>query len=411
MSYNQGTIRGYNIPEGIQTESNEDIGSDVYHIIIVSQSERIHSTLSRTLEHFSLSGRMINVLHAGNLHDAKHIVEKNQDTILVVIDDNVQVNGSYKVFVDYVQNQLKNKNCYITFKENLIRPVQQNENPFEGLERGSLDEFYSARERLIDITRMIMMTSEMECKIEDKDLADDEASDDVPGYKITQDKLYSILAHDLKGPVGNIKVMLDFLTNEPDLLDQESSKDLLYRVKESANSVHELLEDFLYWSRMIKQDVYFNPSKVDLDLIVRENILLLKSTAASKDIMLSFDIPIDAFVYADEYMLQTIVRNLIYNAIKFTDCGGLVEITARKTNNIYEIAVSDNGIGISKKNMEKLFRSDVYLTTKGTAKEGGTGLGLILCKDFVEKNGGTIGVQSKEKTGSTFSFTLPAWKS
>ncbi len=413
MSYNQGILRGYNIPEGVQSETNEAYHPDVYHIIIVSQNERIHSTLSRTLEHFSLKGRKINVLHAGNLQDAQNIIEKNRETILVVIDDNVQVNGSYSVFVDYVLHQLKNEQCYITFKENLIRPGQQGSQALEGPDQREVSEFNSARERLIDITRMIMMTTEMENKIGDKDLESEPAetpSKKHSDYRMTRERLYSILAHDLKGPVGNIKVMLDFLTNEPDLLDQESSQDLLFRVKESANSVHELLEDFLFWSRMIKQDVYFNPTKVDLDLVIRENILLLKNIAAAKDIILKYDAPEQTFTHADEYMLHTIIRNLLYNAIKFTDCGGIIEISTNEFDHFHEVVVRDNGVGITPEGLEKIFQSDEVYSTHGTAKEGGTGLGLILCRDFVEKNGGEIWVESEPNEGSIFRFTLPKWK-
>ncbi|MCB2220408.1 MAG: HAMP domain-containing histidine kinase [Bacteroidetes bacterium] len=413
MSYNQGALRGYNISEGIQSEFSDDFHPEVYHIIIVSQNEHIHATLSRTLEHFSLNSRSINVLHAGNLHEARVLVEKNKETILVVIDNNVQVNGSYSVFVDYVQNQLKNNMCHITFKENLIRPGQKNSIPIDGFDKKELNEFLNARDRLIEITRMIMMTTEMENKIEEKDLENesfDNPENKPADYRITRDRLYSILAHDLKGPVGNIKVMLEFLTNEPELLDQDSSKDLLFRVRESAESVHELLEDFLFWSRMIKQDVYFNPSKVDLDLVIRENILLLKSVAAAKDIALSYEIDEEAFTYADEYMLHTIIRNLLYNAIKFTECGGHIEISTKEFEHFHEVVVRDNGVGIPSEGIEKIFRSDVVYSTNGTSMEGGTGLGLILCRDFVEKNGGEIWVESEENKGSTFRFTLPKWK-
>jgi signal transduction histidine kinase len=413
VSYNQGALRGYNIKESVPSEFSDHFHPEVYHIIIVSHNAHIHSTLSRTLEHFSLNTRKINVLHAGNLQEARFLIEKNKETILVVIDDNVQVNGSYNVFVDYVQNQLKNEMCHITFKENLIRPGQRSSLPIDGLDKEQLNEFISARERLIEITRMIMMTTEMENKIEEKDKENepfDNPENKHADYRITRDRLYSILAHDLKGPVGNIKVMLDFLTNEPELLDQDSSKDLLYRVRESANSVHELLEDFLFWSRMIKQDVYFNPSKVDLDLVIRENILLLKSVAAAKDIALSYEIAEEAFTYADEYMLHTIIRNLLYNAIKFTECGGTIDISTEEFEHFHEVVVRDNGVGITSEGLEKIFRSDVVYSTNGTAMEGGTGLGLILCRDFVEKNGGEIWVESEENKGSIFRFTLPKWK-
>ena len=126
------------------------------------------------------------------------------------------------------------------------------------------------------------------------------------------------MAHDLKEPVGNIKVMLDFLTNEPDLLDQKTSKELLQRVRESANNVHELLEDFLFWTRMFKQEIYFNPSCINMEQIIRENIVLLKSVASIKNIKIELQADRQVEAFADEYMITTVIRNLIYNAIKFT---------------------------------------------------------------------------------------------
>lgn len=411
VSYNQGILRGYNIPEGVQPPTEEPAETGVFHILIVSRNERIQQVLSKTIEHFSLTGRQISVLHAGNLEQARAVIEQNRDTILVVIDDNVQVNGSYSVFVDYVHNQLNINFCHITFKENLIRPSQHGSTPLNFVENQDNSEFESARYRLIEITRMIMMTTEMESAIESnhtngESIADNHHSD----YRLTRDRLYNILAHDLKEPVGNIKVLLDFLTNEPGFLDQNASQDLLSRVKDSANSVHELLEDFLFWSRMIKQDVYFNPSKVDLDLVIRENILLLKSLAASKDIAMSYDIPEHTFTYADEYMLHTIIRNLLYNAVKFTDCGGHIEISTNEFEDFFEVVIQDNGIGISPKGIEQIFLSDEVYSLDGKAKEGGNGLGLILCRDFVEKNGGEIWVESEKNKGSVFRFTLPKYK-
>lgn len=418
MNYNQGTSRGYNITEGVHLQS--DLSSDInnYYIIVVSTNEQVHSTLSKTLEHFSLNSRKICVLQAFNLHEAKSMADRHPDLVLVVIDDNVQVNGSYKLFVDYVNNQLENRNCYITFKENLIRTVS----PVSGAQvmngtSKELAEFFQARERLIEITRMIMMTSDMEQKIvgtgyPETDNSELSESGDHKDRNIvaSRDKLYNTLAHDLKAPVGNIKVILDFLTNEPDLLDQESSKDLLSRVRESANNVHEMLEDFLFWSRMFKQDIHFNPHKIDLELAVRENILILKSAAAVKDINFNYEMPANTYVLADEPMLNTIFRNLLYNSIKFTPFGGNVHITAKNEHNYILITISDDGIGISDEDIARLFKPDEHFTTNGTAREKGSGFGLVLVKDLIEKNGGEIRIDSQKNNGTAISFSLPPWK-
>jgi len=143
--------------------------------------------------------------------------------------------------------------------------------------------------------------------------------------------------------------------------------------------------------------------------LVRENLTLLKSAAVRKKIKLSSNIDENTEVFADEYMITTVLRNLVYNAIKFTKRGGIISVFAKEEKKCIKIEVSDTGIGIPAQDIEKLFQPDVYFKTKGTAKESGTGLGLILCKDFIEKNGGKIKVISEEGKGSAFSFTLPKW--
>ena len=282
----------------------------------------------------------------------------------------------------------------------------------------SESDFDFARGRLIDYIRMVLLTCEMENKINSGQILE-QARETILGKKnekqeksttISRDKLYAILAHDLKGPIGNIKVLLDFLTNESELLDKKTSKELLLSVRESTNSIHELLDDFLFWTRLNNNDIHYNPVRISLSNIIRGNITLLRSTAFSKNIKISSDVTESTAIFADEYMITTVLRNLIYNAIKFTKKDGEILISAKKQGESIKVIIKDNGVGISNEDIEKLFRSDIHHSTKGTAKEIGTGLGLILCKDFVEKNGGQIIVESKKDYGSVFSFTIPKWK-
>lgn len=414
MSTDQGEINSYNISNNCYSDTENEVATR-HNILIVSRNEEIHISLRATLQNFFLNGKGIDIYAARDLQEAKSIVSQNPEVILVVIDDNVQVNGSYQVFVNFMRNKLNNQNCCITFKEDLINSSNCSEITDQQKLDPEFEKFYYARERLIDITRTVMLTADMESTIELQQplrannlLETNQVKED--SGQIAKDKLYNVLAHDLKGPVGNIKVMIDFLTNEPELLDLQTSKDLLSRVKESANSIHELLEDFLFWSRMLKRDIYYNPIKLDLTELVQESITLLRSTAAAKNISISSKLPTNTWVYADEYMITTALRNLIYNAIKFTETGGTILLTGKLLDNFLEINVTDTGIGIPMDNLEKLFQPDVYFSTKGTAKETGAGLGLILCKDFIEKNGGEISVESSKNIGSTFTITIPRAK-
>lgn len=412
VSPNQGEFKDFNYSNKFNHAGGVH-GNAHYSVVAVSRNILIHQALERTLQHFMLNGRGIRIFSALDLQEAQVIIEKNPDIILVVIDNEVQVNGTYAIFVEYVHKTLGNKNCCITFKDNLIQ-TNSCEKDKTLAEDPSYAKFYNARERLIDITRMVMITTDMENKISNPvqgDIKTDpevrETVEDTTWF--TKEKLNTVMAHDLREPLGNIKVMLEFLTNEPELLDKETSKDLLHRVRESANNIHELLEDYLFWSRMFRQEIYFNPGKVDMGQIARENVVLLKSTAHEKKITLKSSIPEKTFVFADEYMITTVVRNLVYNAIKFTPKNGEIRISAKAKEDVLEISVKDSGMGIAAENIPKLFRADAYLSTKGTEKESGSGLGLALCKDFIEKNGGTISIHSEENKGSTFIFTLPVW--
>ena len=413
MSTNQGEFKGTHGSEHFQDAPWEHKGG-FYNIIVNSRNILVHQALERTIQHFSINGSGIRIFCADDLIEARKIAENNADIILAVIDNDVQVNGSYAAFLDYLKHTLHNRNCCVAFKEIGMQNYScEKDVRFIGNE--NYEKFFNARERLIDITRMVMMTTEMENKIaapEEPSAQENTFTSDEIGESdtwLTKEKLNTVMAHDLREPLGNIKVMLDFLTNEPELLDQETSKDLLNRVRESANSIHELLEDYLFWSRMFKQEIYFNPGKLDMGQVVRENLLLLKSTAGAKNISLVTEVPEGTHVFADEYMITTVVRNLLYNAIKFTPAGGSVTVTGKTADSGVVVEVRDNGVGNPREDMEKLVRTDVYLTTNGTAEESGSGLGLVLCKDFIEKNGGTIRLKSEERKGSTFIFTLPAW--
>lgn len=400
-----------------QGDYNTHVDQDCFKIINISKNFQIHDAIYNTLKFFSLNGKKLCILKASSLEEGISLLRDNPCVILIMIDNAVHVNGSYHKLESVIQHEIQDSQCIIAFKKEISKF-----NPTDIVKSHSKQEVTSdfdfARSRLIDILRMIMMTLEMEAKIEEPDLLEiaemnvDEGQAEIckESENITREKLYTILAHDLKTPVNSIRVMLDFLTNEPDLLDKKSSKELLMSVKESAHLIHELLDNFLFWTRMHKHDINFNPVRLKLSHTIRENITLLKSIAINKNIKISNKVSENLIVFADEYMLTTVIRNLVYNAIKFTRKGGEIKICASENGDTVEISICDNGIGILKDDLEKIFKTDVHFSTKGTMKESGTGLGLILCKDFIEKNGGQIFVESEQGKGSTFRFTIPSWK-
>ena len=224
---------------------------------------------------------------------------------------------------------------------------------------------------------------------------------------VDKDLFMSILAHDLKSPFTALLGLSEILTEGIRKLDIDEIEDIANCINKSAQSSYNLLEDLLLWARTQKGKIPFKPQKLNLKDICRHILNILNSNASAKSIKISYFAACEINVYADKEMLKTVLRNLVTNAIKFTDTGGVINISAEKTDSGITISVSDNGIGISTDNIKKLFNISEVLSTKGTVGETGTGLGLLLCKEFVEKQGGKIWVESEVGKGSDFKFTLP----
>jgi signal transduction histidine kinase/predicted negative regulator of RcsB-dependent stress response len=219
-----------------------------------------------------------------------------------------------------------------------------------------------------------------------------------------KDKFFSIISHDLRSPINALAGLLDLL--DKGAVKPEELPNHVKELKSRFNHTRTLLNNLLDWTLLQMDKLNVQPSRIDLHRIVEENIQLMGSDS-SKQIKLVNQVPTNVFPFADSNTTNLVIRNLMTNAIKFTNDGGSVSISARDTGKEYEITVVDNGIGINPDVMKILFDKTAPYTTRGTANEKGTGLGLILCKEFVEKNGGKIWVDSKPGQGSKFTFTLP----
>ena len=225
-----------------------------------------------------------------------------------------------------------------------------------------------------------------------------------------KDKFFSIIAHDLKNPFNAILGFSNLLYEAYDNFDEKQRKTFIKNICEASEGTFKLLQNLLEWSRTQTGNIEFNPVNVYLNPLIKENISVIKSVADNKNIKISTTIPPRTKVFADENMIKTVIRNLLSNAIKFTESEGEVYISATKNEEFIEICVADTGIGVDNKNLKRLFRIDDQYKTIGTEEEQGSGLGLILCKEFVEKNGGQIWAESELGKGSKFKLTLPAHK-
>ncbi len=224
----------------------------------------------------------------------------------------------------------------------------------------------------------------------------------------TKDKFFSIIAHDLKNPISSIKNSVDLMSRLYDDFSDEERKAYLQNLRETTENVFDLLQNLLAWSRTQTNRIEFNPDLFDLKLVADNITTLLTHQANQKNISLFHQVKEGTMVYADVNMIATVLRNLASNAIKFTKEMGLVKIFVKSVSEQrIEIVVEDNGVGIESNNLSKLFSIASNFSTKGTNAESGTGLGLILCKEFVEKNGGSITVSSVLGKGTSFNIVLP----
>ena len=223
-----------------------------------------------------------------------------------------------------------------------------------------------------------------------------------------KDKFYSIIAHDLRSPFNGFLGLTEAMAvNLPDLT-LISIQEIAEKIRLSAGNLYRLLNNLLEWSQIQKGSVRFTPEIIQFRSLIEENIGLVKESAKIKDIEITVDIPEGLEIFADVNMLQTIIRNLVSNAIKFTPKKGKVNISAKlNLDNSLEISIKDTGIGMTQKMIDDLFRIDVSTGRKGTDGELSTGLGLLLCKEFIDKHGGKIRIESIVKAGTTFTFSMP----
>ncbi len=224
---------------------------------------------------------------------------------------------------------------------------------------------------------------------------------------VSKDKFFSIIAHDLKNPFQTIIGFSEMLKEEIKDGDNATGQNYAGLINTSAVQTMRLLENLLEWANSQRGKITFSPEPINLYELFNEEFIMMNEMAMGKNIELKNSFDDSLMITADKNMIKTILRNLISNAIKFTHKNGKVEVKAVVDDRQAEISVSDNGIGMTKETMAKLFRLDGNLSTRGTENEKGTGLGLFLCKEFIEKHGGKIWVESEPGKGSTFKFILP----
>ena len=223
-----------------------------------------------------------------------------------------------------------------------------------------------------------------------------------------KDKFFSIISHDLRGPFNSFLGLTQIMNEKIEDLSPVEIKQIAQSMSSSAANLYRLLENLLHWSRMQQGLIPFDAQEVNLHHVAFESIVMVREAALSKGIELVYDVPGKIMLTADRNMVQTVIRNLVSNAVKFTPRGGKITVSAKAVSDkTIEISIHDTGMGMDKEMLADLFRLDVNTSRKGTEGESSTGLGLMICKDFIEKHGGSIWAESEVDKGSTFHFTIP----
>jgi PAS domain S-box-containing protein len=226
----------------------------------------------------------------------------------------------------------------------------------------------------------------------------------------SKDKFFTIISHDLKSPFNSLLGFTDILVNDYDNLSDKERKDYLNTLYMSTKGVYTLLINLLEFSKFRTGRFVFNPQRVALKALLEKQLKTITGTAAKKKIKVDLVMKRDLEVWVDEDMIKSALSNLLSNALKFTGRDGCITVSVIQSNGFAEVSITDTGVGMDKNDIAELFRLDFRRTTPGTEYEDGTGLGLLITKEFVEKNGGRITVNSEKNVGSKFTFTIPVFK-
>ncbi|TDT68625.1 signal transduction histidine kinase [Hypnocyclicus thermotrophus] len=240
----------------------------------------------------------------------------------------------------------------------------------------------------------------------------EELKNEIYALKHRKEKIFSIISHDLMGQIATYNNLVEYLLIKLYSEDVEKKyiERTLLQLKESSKTTYNLLENLLYWAKSHLNQIEFNPNEFELREAITSQMKILKLNAENKNISLNTSIDKKIYMITDENMLKTIIRNLLSNAIKFTENNGKIEVLAEKKDNCVTITIKDSGVGISEEKINKILNNFKFSSTSGTNGEDGTGLGLILCIDFIKRLGGDLKISSIINIGSSFSFTIPITK-
>lgn len=360
-------------------------------ILLVDDEPEVLETIDNFLEEDDLSYEIMKV---PNGMVALKLIEKNRPELIITDWDMPGMDG-----VELIKALKTNKDMADIPIIMCTGKMISSENLYTSLKAGAVDYI----RKPIDKLELIARTRA------NLHLADNYTR--IKNMVVTKDKMFSLIAHDLLGPIGALLGLSNHALECGDKLEIDDQKKYIKLINDGATKAYTLVNNLLTWARTQTDRISFSPKIHPVNDIIKDVLKLFEVRTGVKEISLIAEMDDDLIVLADKDMLQTVLRNLISNAVKFTHRGGQVRVEAHRTiednKEFVEISVKDNGLGLEPEIKNNLFKIDKNVSTPGTEKESGTGLGLILCKEFVEKHKGKIWVESEAGKGSAFYFTLP----
>jgi signal transduction histidine kinase len=373
-------------------------------VVIFSESNKeILKKLASKLEDIEVE-KGEEVFHKGDHLNAMYIIVSG--SVLVHDDEHVFTKfGVNDFFGEYSLIDSSARSASVTAQEN-THLLSLNQNDFTEIIENNVDVSKGILKALI---KRLRNNNILEERLTKSKLEIEKQKKELEELNATKDKFFTIIAHDLKNPFNTVIGLSELLLERYNSYDHNKVIEFIGQINKFSNNAYHLLEDLLQWAKSQTGRMEVKLSKIDLFELIVENKSLLEEKADKKGIQVITEAIPGEYAFIDRNMITTVIRNLLSNAIKFTKSNGTIVIKTEKKGDFYDVLIKDNGIGIPKENLERLFKIDSNLTTLGTEDESGTGLGLILSKEFIDKNDGTINVISEEGIGTTFKFTIPAY--
>ncbi len=399
-------------------------------ILIVDDKEENLYALEHVLKDMNVS-----IVKATNGNDAL-IAVLNHDFSMAILDVQMPEMDGYEL-AEYIRSEEKTKYLPVIF---LSAVYSDDFHVFKGYQSGAVDfitkpfnpeilinkvkvfleldwqklQLHNHKTQLEEVIRELNKSNEeLKKQISERKIAETllkKSEKKLKELNATKDKFFSIVAHDLKNPFNTLIGFSELLMKNAGIIDEEKKHHFYRLIYNASKQGYNLLANLLEWSRSQTGRIKLSPLRIQLKSIIDENLELMTSTAEKKEIEIITKVDSGLYVFADLNMLTTVVRNLLSNALKFTSKGGKVNINCIEYEDKIETSIRDTGIGLSSKEQNRLFKIDENFSKAGTNNEHGTGLGLILCKEFIEKNQGKIWVKSQVNKGSDFRFVLPKSK-